>query len=58
MDRWEKLTGQPILEGYGLSETSPILTVNMKGKEKAGMVGFPVPNCTVRVVDDKGAPVE
>jgi len=30
----------------------------MKGKEKAGMIGFPVPNCAVRIVDAKGVPVE
>jgi len=30
----------------------------MRGKEKTGSIGFPVPNCAVRIVDDKGVPVE
>ena len=47
-----------ILEGYGLSETSPIAVFNKFGNARAGSVGFPVWGIEVRVVDENGADVE
>ena len=46
--RWKALTGQPIVEGYGLSETSPILTVNRPDiAEFTGGIGYPLPSTIV-----------
>ncbi len=41
-----------IIEGYGLSETSPVLTVNPFGKMKYGTAGKPIPNCEIRIAPD------
>ena len=55
--RWEAITGKPILQGYGLTETSPILTVNPLGKIREGSIGIPLPSTDVVCVDETGAPV-
>lgn len=46
-----------IIEGYGLSETSPVATFNKIGTSRAGSVGFPVWGVEVRIVDENGADV-
>lgn len=54
-DRWESITGCRISEGYGMTESSPVLTVNILGKEaRIGYIGLPVPSTDVKIVDDKG----
>jgi len=56
--RWREVTGTPIVEGYGLTESSPVLTFNpLGGTAKDGTVGIPVPSTDVRCVDDAGKPV-
>lgn len=56
--RWKELTGKPIIEGYGLSETSPLVSVNrLDIDEFTGTIGYPVPSTDVRIVDADGAPV-
>ncbi len=53
--RWKERTGKPIIEGYGLSETSPIATVNpLTLDEFSGTIGYPVPSTEVKIVDDNG----
>ncbi len=49
--------GVPILEGYGLSETSPVVTLNVPQSQRAGSVGQPVPGAVVKIVDDNGQPL-
>jgi len=56
LQKWQNITGAPILEGYGLTESSPILTFNPRyGVRKAGSVGVAAPNTTVQIVipDDR-----
>lgn len=52
--KWEELTGVEILQGYGMTEVSGILTFNPPGANRLGMVGVPAPGSEVRVVDDAG----
>ena len=48
--RFEDLTGCRLVEGYGLSETSPVATCNpLEGDARAGSVGLPLPGCTIEV---------
>jgi long-chain acyl-CoA synthetase len=57
-DRWLKLTGTPIIEGYGLSETSPVATANRVDiKEFTGTIGVPIPSTEVQILDDDGNPL-
>ncbi|MCG8292152.1 long-chain-fatty-acid--CoA ligase FadD2 [Pseudomonas entomophila] len=54
-ERWEALTGCRIVEGYGLTETSPVASTNPYGQlARLGTVGMPVPNTAFKVVDDAG----
>lgn len=53
--RWKELTGCPIVEGYGLSETSPVATSNRLDIEGfTGTIGLPVPNTAIAIRDDDG----
>jgi long-chain acyl-CoA synthetase len=54
-DRWEKITRTAIVEGYGLSETSPVLCCNpLDGKHRRGTIGLPMPSTEVGIFDDDG----
>jgi long-chain acyl-CoA synthetase len=54
-ERWLKLTGCPITEGYGLSETSPVATANkFSVSEFTGTIGLPLPSTEIAIRDDKG----
>jgi long-chain acyl-CoA synthetase len=57
-ERWLKVTGQPIIEGYGLSETSPVVTANRCDIHGfSGTIGLPLPSTEVMILDDAGNPV-
>ena len=57
-DRWVKMTGCPILEAYGLSETAPGATSNpADAKEYSGSIGLPIPSTEIAILDDDGKPV-
>ncbi|MGI4849365.1 MAG: long-chain-fatty-acid--CoA ligase [Janthinobacterium lividum] len=54
-DRWLALTGVPILEGYGLSETSPVITSNPGDTDVfSGTIGLPVSSTELVILDDDG----
>jgi long-chain acyl-CoA synthetase len=55
--RWEAMTGKPLLQGYGLTETSPVLTFNLLGKTRDGSIGVPLPSTWIAILDDAGQPV-
>ena len=51
---WRERTGGPILQGYGLTETSPAAIVNPIGAEFTGAIGLPLPSTEVSIRDDDG----
>jgi len=52
-EQWYKATGVPIIEGYGLSETSPVLTCNrIDATEWNGTIGLPIPSTELSIRDD------
>ncbi len=54
-ERWKKTTGAPLLEAYGLTETSPAVCINpLNLKEYNGSIGLPVPSTEVSVQDEDG----
>ncbi|RRN04639.1 long-chain-fatty-acid--CoA ligase FadD [Bibersteinia trehalosi] len=54
-DRWHKATGCHIIEGYGMTECSPLISATRNDSiEYSGSIGVPVPNTDIRVVDDAG----
>lgn len=54
-ERWQAITGCTVVEGYGLTETSPVASTNPYGnKARLGTVGIPVPGTAFKVIDDDG----
>ncbi|MCK9738927.1 long-chain-fatty-acid--CoA ligase FadD2 [Pseudomonas syringae] len=54
-ERWAQITGCTIVEGYGLTETSPVASANPYGAlARLGTVGIPVPGTAMKVIDDDG----
>ncbi len=56
-EEWEKITGGKIAEGYGMTEASPVVTVNPRDAVRVGTIGIPVPSTDVRIVDEQGNPL-
>ena len=57
-DRWEKVTGKPLIEAYGLTETSPGATINpLDLPEYNGAIGLPIPSTDLALRDDDGKEV-
>jgi long-chain acyl-CoA synthetase len=53
-ERWEAMTKTPIYQGYGLTETSPVATLNPFHRPKREAIGVPIPGTDVRFVDADG----
>ena len=51
---WKRRTGQPILQGYGLTETSPVAICCRVGDDYTGTIGLPVPSTDVMIAGDDG----
>ncbi|WP_390619577.1 AMP-binding protein [Cellulomonas timonensis] len=58
-DRWERLTGGLLIEGYGLTETSPVALGNpCNAERRPGALGLPFPSTDIRVVDQEDPAVD
>ncbi len=55
INSFEKIFHLPLLEGYGLTECSPLVSVNTQEAHKYGTAGKPLPNLEVKIVDDDGS---
>jgi AMP-binding enzyme len=53
-DDWRTITGTEVVEGYGLTESSPVLTCNPAARAKPGSIGVPLPLTEMKCVDDQG----
>jgi long-chain acyl-CoA synthetase len=56
-ERWHKITGCEVCEGYGMTETSPLATVNPMANIQLGTIGIPVPSTLCKIIDDDGQEV-
>lgn len=58
-ERWQELTNTPLLEGYGLTETSPVVSMNPLDLESYnGTIGLPLPSTDIEIRDEEGNEVE
>lgn len=58
LERWQEITGQRLLERYGMTEIGMALSNPVDGERRAGHVGQPLPGIEVRLVDEAGSPLE
>lgn len=57
-EKWRKVTGKPLVEGFGMTESSPVASVNpLDGSGRLGCIGMPVSSTEMRIVDDAGNPL-
>lgn len=52
--RWEQMMGSVVAEGYGLTESSPVLTLNPSGRVKLGTIGVPLPSTEMKCIKEDG----
>ena len=58
-EKWQKITNCPLTEGYGMTESSPVASLNpIDGSGKIGTIGIPVPSTDMRIVDDNKNPLD
>lgn len=58
-EKWKELTKTAIVEGYGLTEASPVVCCNpIDGTDRVGTIGLPFPNTNIKLVDDSGGEVK
>ena len=56
-EHWQKVTGSPLVEGFGMTESSPVASVNpLDGSGKLGTIGLPIPSTDLRIVSEDGTP--
>jgi long-chain acyl-CoA synthetase len=56
--KWKAITGCTLSEGYGMTESSPVATVNpIDGTARLGSIGLPIPSTSLRVIDEAGNPL-
>lgn len=56
--KWKDVTGTTVIEGYGLTEASPVVCCNpVDGSDQVGTIGLPVPSTLVKMIDDDGREV-
>lgn len=54
-ERWKKITGCDLSEGYGMTETSAVSTINpLGGRGRLGTIGVPIPSTVIRIMDEQG----
>jgi long-chain acyl-CoA synthetase len=53
-ERWQKTTGCPIAEGFGMTESSPVASFNPIANPRIGTIGMPVPSTDMRIIGDDG----
>lgn len=51
---WQEMTGSEVFEGYGLTETSPVVSINPGGKNQVGTIGLPLPGTDIRIIAEGG----
>lgn len=57
-DNWHRVTGTNVIEGYGLTETSPVATCNpVDGTDRVGTIGLPLPDTEIKLVDDNDSEI-
>ena len=57
-EKWKEVTGKTLAEGYGLSETSPVLSCNpLESKGRIGTIGVPFPSTEMKIMDENGQEV-
>lgn len=54
-ERWQQMTGTSLIEGYGMTEASPVISANpLDGRHRLGAIGMPVPSTDVKIFDEQG----